>query len=104
MVEIPQGNVVEGFAPDGTIIRARAVEGSQILRTEENIALVPNEAVVVSTGPACERGVKEGDRVLCRWWTGVALTLNGRPTVLTPERNILAIIDEGDEIEAVTGK
>jgi co-chaperonin GroES (HSP10) len=94
MIEPAQGNVIEDEG-----LRVRKVEGSGVLRPEQTIQMRPNEGIVRDIGPKGTLGLIEGDRVLFRWWTGIELTLNGRQTVLTEEKNVLAKVEDGDRIE-----
>ena len=94
MVEVAEGDVIQ----DGGL-RVRRVEGSAILRPEHTVQMRPNEGVLLDKGAKVDLEIEVGDRVLFRWWTGVEVLLDGRRVVLTPQKNVLAKVDDGDRVE-----
>ena len=86
----------------------RLVDGSKILRPETEIATKPSEGIVRAIGRDVTLDIAEGDRVLYRSWTGIECRIQtaGQDEwvdhQLTPQRDILAIVEPGERIEVIS--
>lgn len=91
------------FAGSSVAVTAQAVEGSKILSPgkSDKVQSKPSEGIVRALGDDVKISIKEGDRVLYRSWTGLELRIDGIDHQLTPERDVLAIVDEGEKVEAI---
>ena len=61
-----------------------------ILTTESKE--VPSQATVVAVGPKCESGLKEGDKVVYKNYSGTKVTINDEDLIVIDEEDILASI------------
>jgi co-chaperonin GroES (HSP10) len=97
------------FAGSSVAVTAQEREGSSILTPgkSDKVQSKPSEGIVRSLGDDVKIKVKEGDRVLYRSWTGLEVRIKGKgETVfidhqITPERDVLAIVDEGETVEVI---
>lgn len=94
-----EGNRVSGTAM-GAAFEAQAVEGSAILRPgpASKVQSKPSEGIVRAIGPEVTITIGEGDRVLYRSWTGIEVRLDGKDHQLTPQRDVLAIVEDGEQL------
>lgn len=81
-----------------TVVGGRIVEGSKILRPETSDKTKPCEGVVMALGDDVTIKIAEGDRVLFRPWTGIEVTLNGEPVIMTPQKNVLAVVEISEQV------
>lgn len=86
----------------------RLVEGSAVLRPDTEIATKPSEGIVRAIGRDVTLDIAEGDRVLYRSWTGIECRIKDPGAEewvdhqLTPQRDILAIVEPGERIEVIS--
>ena len=97
------------FAGSSVAVTAQEREGSTILTPgkSDKVQSKPSEGVVRALGDDVKINIKEGDRVLYRSWTGLEIRIKGPGEEafidhqLTPERDVLAIVDEGEAVEII---
>lgn len=97
------------FAGSSVAVTAQEREGSTILTPgkSDKVQSKPSEGVVRALGDDVKINIKEGDRVLYRSWTGLEIRIKGPGEEafidhqLTPERDVLAIVDEGEAVEVI---
>jgi co-chaperonin GroES (HSP10) len=84
-------------------VTAQEREGSALLLPSgaQKSQSKPSEGIVRAIGADVKIKIVEGDRVLYRSWTGLEIRINGIDHQITPERDVLAIVDEGEEVEVV---
>lgn len=94
-------DVAFGGASHGVTAQER--EGSAILLPgkSQQVQSKPSEGIVRAVGEAVTIKIAEGDRVLYRSWTGLEIRINGIDHQITPQRDVLAIVDEGERVEVV---
>lgn len=102
----PEGNVESGTAM-GAAYEFEKIEGSAIVKpgSANKVQSKPTEGVVRAVGPEVTIGgtagavLAEGERVLFRGWTGIEIRINGKPHVLTSQKHVLAVVDDGERID-----
>jgi len=91
------------FAGSDVAVTAQAIPGSTLLAPgkDNKVQSKPSEGIVRALGDDVKIAIKEGDRVLYRSWTGLEIRIDGIDHQLTPERDVLAIVDEGEKVEVI---
>ena len=91
------------FAGSDVAVTAQAIPGSSLLAPgkDNKVQSKPSEGIVRALGDDVKISIKEGDRVLYRSWTGLEIRIDGIDHQLTPERDVLAIVDEGEKVEVI---
>lgn len=96
-------------------IVAREIVGSRLVKPVDTTKTKPSEGIVEDVGPAVTiafvgedgvRGIRAGDRVLYRGWTGIECRIetvvDGEKqvvdAVITDEKHILAIPEDGETV------
>lgn len=103
--EIPNEQGRSGLV---AVAAGRMVAGSAILRPETEIGTKPSEGIVRAIGHDVTLKILEGDRVLYRSWTGIECRIKQAGDEdwvdhqLTPQRDILAILDDGESVEVIS--
>lgn len=91
------------FAGSDVAVTAQTIPGSSLLAPgkDNKVQSKPSEGIVRALGDDVKISIKEGDRVLYRSWTGLEIRIDGIDHQLTPERDVLAIVDEGEKVEII---
>jgi co-chaperonin GroES (HSP10) len=91
------------FAGSHVAVTSQEQEGSKILLPGKGskVQSKPSEGIVRAIGDDVKIKISEGDRVLYRSWTGLEVRINGIDHQITPERDILAVVDEGEKVEVI---
>lgn len=85
----------------GVASGAKLQSGLHLPSSTQQVQSKPSEGIVRAIGQEVTLEIKEGDRVLYRTWTGLEVRINGVDHQLTPQRDVLAIVDEGEKVEVV---
>lgn len=89
------------------VAAGRVVAGSAVLRPETEVGSKPSEGIVRAIGPDVTLTITEGDRVLYRSWTGIECRIREAGQEdwvdhqLTPQRDVLAIVEQDERVEVI---
>ena len=99
--EDEDADVAFAGATVGVSAGAKLSSGLHLPSSTQQVQSKPSEGIVRAFGEDVTLKIAEGDRVLYRSWPGLEVRINGVDHQLTPQRDVLAIVEQDESVEVV---